>query len=112
MPRGEPDPSDPNVLIGVCLPAEQESLEEMARSFAEEFASLGYDEERLMEIFRRPHYAGAHQAYRVLGESVVRRLVRESLEIWGRYRVKVVDKEKEGPTPGECARKQRRSHHV
>jgi hypothetical protein len=64
----------------------------MARVIAEEFASLGYDEEQLVALFRRPFYAGAHQAYRVLGESEIRSLIRESLGIWGRFRVVVKDK--------------------
>ena len=92
MPHGDPDPSDPNVLVGVMLPAERESICEMARAVAEEFASLGYDEEQLVALFRRPFYTGAHQAYRVLGEVEIRSLIRESLAIWGRFRVVVKDK--------------------
>ncbi len=100
MPYRDADPSDPNVLVGVILPAERESFREMARTFAEEFAWLGYDEERLMQLFRRPFYAGAHQAYRALGEPEVRKLIRESVAVWGRFRVKVVDPEEESPTHG------------
>ena len=91
MPYDDPDPSDPNVLVGVELPASRRSIEEMARAFAEEFAALGFDEARIFNLFRRPFYAGAHQAFRVLGELEVRGLIRESLAVWGRYRVKVQD---------------------
>ena len=32
------------------------------------FALLGYDCEGLFHVFQNPFYAGAHQAYRALGE--------------------------------------------
>ncbi|MFQ5790640.1 MAG: hypothetical protein ACE5JI_09220 [Acidobacteriota bacterium] len=91
MPYGDPDPSDPNVLMGVSVPADEESTREMAIAFAEEFAALGFDEERLMNLFRRKHYAGAHRAYRMLGEAEIRIIIRESLAVWGNYRVVVQD---------------------
>jgi hypothetical protein len=89
MPYDDPDPSDPNVLVGVSLPGDRQSVEEMARAFAEEFAALGYDPGRLLGLFRRPFYAGAHLAWRVLGEDTIKQIVRESSEVWGRYRVRV-----------------------
>jgi len=97
MPYDDPDPSDPNVLVGVALPANRGSIEEMARAFAEEFAALGFEEERIVNIFRRPFYAGAHQAFRVLGEAEVRKLVRESVQVWGRFRVRVRDASRDEP---------------
>ena len=77
MPYGEPDPSDPNLLVGVVVPAEAETMREMVYVFAEEFARMGYDEVRLLRVFRNPFYAGAHQAYRALGEQAVSQIVRE-----------------------------------
>jgi len=96
MPYDDPDPTDPNVLVGVSLPGDEESTREMAVALAEEFAALGFDGERLMNLFRRPHYAGAHRAYRLLGEEEIRRILRESLAVWGSYRVVVRDKEEGG----------------
>jgi hypothetical protein len=93
MPYDDPDPTDPNVLVGVSLPGHEESTREMAIAFAEEFAALGFDGERLMNLFRRPHYAGAHRAYQLLGETEIERIIRESLAVWGNYRVTVRDKE-------------------
>lgn len=87
MPYGDPDPTDPNVLIGVGLPVDREAIREMAYAFAEEFVALGFDEHRLLEMFRRPFYAGAYQALRVLGEPEVARIVKESLGAWGGCRV-------------------------
>jgi hypothetical protein len=93
MPYDDPDPTDPNVLVGVSLPADEEATREMAFAFAEEFAAIGFDEQRLMTLFRHSHYAGAHRAYRLLGEGEIRRIIQESLKVWGNYRVVVQDNE-------------------
>jgi hypothetical protein len=100
MPYGDPDPQDPSILIGVLLPADRESLREMAVTFAEEFVALGYGADRLMSLFREPFYAGAHQAYRTLGESEVGRIVQECVKVRGGCRVAVHDAPAAG-VPGE-----------
>ena len=87
MPYDEPDPNDPNVLVGVTMPGDRSSVREMAFTFAEEFAALGFDENRLLTLFQRPNYAGAHRAYEVLGEDEIRSIIRESLEVWGAFRI-------------------------
>ncbi len=87
MPYDDPDPQDPMMLMGVSVPADAATREEMAYSFAEEFARLGYDERQILALFRRPFYAGAHGVYRALGEQRVQAIVRESVGIWGRMRV-------------------------
>jgi hypothetical protein len=92
MPYQEPDPTDPNVLVGVSLPGDEETTREMAAAFAEEFALLGFDEERLMALFRRPHYEGAHRAYLLLGEEEIRRIVVEAAAFFGRFRVVIHDR--------------------
>jgi hypothetical protein len=99
MPYQDPDPGDPNVLVGVSLPATRESLEEMARAFAEEFAALGLSEAQIFNLFRRPFYAGAHQAYRALGEAEIAKLIRESLAVWGGFRVRIRDARPEETAP-------------
>ena len=86
MPYGEANPSDPNVLVGVLLPAEAETVREMVYVFAEEFARMGYDEARLLRVFRNPFYAGAHRAYSVLGEQAVGEIVGECVRVWRRTR--------------------------
>jgi hypothetical protein len=91
MPYNEPDPSDPNVLVGVSLPGDEETTREMAAAFVEEFALLGFDEERLMSLFRRSHYEGAHRAYLLLGEEDIRGMVAEATKFFGRFRVVVHD---------------------
>ena len=91
MPYDDPDPEDPNVLVGVELPADAGSTRQMAWAFAEEFAALGFDEGKLLALFAQPFYAGAHQALQILGEEEIRTIVRKSLSVWGRYRVTVKD---------------------
>lgn len=87
MHYNDPDPNDPNMLIGVEVPATAETTREMAYVFAEEFARIGFDKEKLMRIFRRPFYAGAHRAYLELGEQEIETIVDECIAIWGRLRI-------------------------
>jgi hypothetical protein len=91
MPYQEADPGDPNVLIGVSLPGDEETTREMAYAFAEEFAALGFDEERLMELFETAAYQGAHKAFVLLGEKEIRRIVSEAVGFFGRFRVVIHD---------------------
>ena len=103
MPYDDPDPEDPHVLVGVSLPADRESIREMAFAFAEEFAALGFDEARVLAMFRSPFYAGAHRALEVLGEPEILEIVHESQGVWGGCRVTVRDsggrgsREEDGP---------------
>lgn len=92
MPYKEPDPTDPNMLVGVELPANAETTKNMAYVFAEEFARIGFNKSKLMQIFKRPFYAGAHRAYLELGEEEIERIVDECLAIWGRDRFNVLNK--------------------
>lgn len=84
MPFRDPDPTDPNILVGVAFPADAEATREMAYVFAEEFARMGYDRERLLALFKNPYYAGAHGTYRDLGEKKILSIIGECLAIWGR----------------------------
>ncbi len=91
MPYRDPDPSDPNILVGVSLPAGEGAVGEMAYVFAEEFARMGFDEQQLLRLFKDPFYAGAHQAYQTLGEEEVRSIIEECLGVWGRHRFSILD---------------------
>jgi hypothetical protein len=93
MPYDEPELDDPTMLVAVELPAGPESMREMAAAFADEFAALGFDETRLLALFRHPQYAGAHLAYCCLGEGAIRELIRESVGFWSRVRFSVRDAE-------------------
>jgi hypothetical protein len=89
MPYRDPDPEDPQVLVGVSLPAGRVEMGEMANAFAEEYAAMGFDENRIIALFHNPFYAGAHRALAALGEEEIERIARESVEVWGRFRVVV-----------------------
>ena len=99
MPYEDPDPSDPMLLVGVSLPGDEASQREMAYGIAEEFARMGFDEHRILDLFRQPFYAGAHAAYRELGEARVAAMIRETLEVWGRFRPVDHDSDREGRCP-------------
>ena len=91
MPYKDPDPTDPNVLVGVMLPADAEAMRDMAYVFAEEFARLGYTREQLRWLFKNPFYGGAHGAYQALGENVTLSIIDECIAVWGRVKVSVQD---------------------
>lgn len=91
MPYKDPDPTDPSMLVGVVLPAEAETMTDMAYVFAEEFARLGYDKTALLWLFKNPRYAGAHGAYQALGEEAVRTIVDECIAAWGGVRFVTTD---------------------
>ena len=91
MPYDDPDPSDPNILVGVQIPSSQETELEMAYVFAEEFARLGFSGERLEALFHHPFYAGANRALLILGEEKIRSIIQETVAVWGRFRISVQD---------------------
>jgi len=91
MPYKDPDPTDPNMLVGVMLPADAEATREMAYVFAEEFARMGYAREQLLRLFKNPFYGGAHGVYRALGESETLSIINECLNAWGNVRITVQD---------------------
>ncbi len=92
MPYDDPDPTDPNMLVGVELPGTAESTRDMAYVFAEEFARMGFNKRKLLRVFQTPFYAGAQRAYLELGGAEIEKIVDECLGIWGRVRVNVNDK--------------------
>ena len=91
MPFHEPDPADPNVLVGVELPGDAEDVRRMAWAFAEEYAALGFDAPRILALFHSPRYAGPHQALLALGEVEIRRIVRDCEDFFSRVRIVVKD---------------------
>jgi hypothetical protein len=86
MPYDDPDPGDPMILVGVALPSGPAAAADMACVFAEEFARSGLAGPQILALFRSPYYAGAHQAWRTLGDSTIRSIVEETVAVWGRLR--------------------------
>ena len=67
------EPEDPLDLVGTVVPGGD--LEVLARCFIEEFAAMGYDGDRIFELFRHPQYVAVHPVYRAKGEAATRRLI-------------------------------------
>ncbi len=91
MPYNDPDPTDPNILVGVVLPADAEAIRDMAYAFAEEFVRMGYDKQQLLGVFQNPFYAGAHGAYRTLGDAEILAIIDECLAAWGGVKFSILD---------------------
>src|SRR6188768_1462151 len=91
MPFKDPDPTDPNVLVGVMLPADAEATRDMGYVFAEEFARFGYTREQLLWLFKNPFYGGAHGAYRALGENETLTIIDECISAWGQTKFSILD---------------------
>ena len=87
MPFRDPDLTDPNMLVGVMLPADADAMRDLAYVFAEEFARLGYTRGQLLWLFKNPFYGGAHGAYQALGEHETLWIIDECLAVWGQLRV-------------------------
>jgi hypothetical protein len=91
MPYGDPDPTDPSMLVGVVLPGGgRDTMRAMAEVFADEFARLGHGEREIFALFENPFYAGAHAALEALGVPAILRIVQDALSRWPT--VRIVDK--------------------
>ena len=79
------DPEDPLALVGVGLEEDpdDEALTEMAWSFVEEYARMGWNGEQILRLFRSPLYRGPYRILRAKGEDFVRRLTESVDEIRG-----------------------------
>lgn len=64
-------------LVGVGLDhgPDDRALTEMAWCFAEEYARMGYSEDRILRLFQNPFYRGPYHILSVKGEGFVRRVV-------------------------------------
>ena len=91
MPYDDPEPEDPQELVGVELPGDEAVTREMAAAFADEFAQLGFTRAQILALYRTAEYSGAHKAWRLLGEDEVARIVDESVGVWGRFTCTVTD---------------------
>ncbi len=84
MPYQEADETDPMLLVGVELAAGEEAARESANAIAQEYARMGFDEPRLMELFTNPFYGGSHQTFLLLGAEKIRAIVKEQVAFWSR----------------------------
>jgi len=91
VPYDSPDPSDPMKLVGIELPGTIEDERERAWVFCEEYARMGFSSERIWRLFRNPTYAGSHRALRILGETEVLAMIRETCAVWGNVRQTTIE---------------------
>ncbi len=84
--REHPEAEDPMEIVGVVLdrPIDDCGLDEMARTFIEEYTLMGWSPGRILEMFRRPFYGGAHDAYERLGEERIVSLIEQTVGPWER----------------------------
>lgn len=68
---------DPFEFVAVLVPAEPgvDWLAEQGRCVAEEFALMGWSQEKILRLFRNPYYLGTYTLYQQRGEPFVRRLI-------------------------------------
>lgn len=86
-PNKEFESEDPMQLVGMVIPGEAGQLELMAECIIEEYVRLGWDERRLMTIFRSSMFLATNRIYQIKGEAYVRDLIRRVCAKWGRFSV-------------------------
>lgn len=74
-------------LVGMVLPGEAGQLEAMAECIVEEYVRMGWNEKRLMTIFRSSMFLATHRIYQIKGEAYVRELIRGVCARWGNLTV-------------------------
>ena len=84
MPQEEFVAEDPMGLVGMVLPGEPGQLEAMAECFVEEYVRLGWDERRLMTLFKSRMFLATHRVYQQKGEAYVRDLIQRTYAKWTR----------------------------
>ena len=84
MPKDEFDFEDPFELNGMAFLTQEDTTNDMAECFIEEFMRLGYNHKQVLALFRNPQYVGPHLALEKRGEPFVRELITEVFARWGR----------------------------
>jgi hypothetical protein len=84
MPKDEFDFDDPFELNGMAMMTHEDTTNDMAACFIEEFMRMGYNHKQVLALFRNPHYVGPNMAWEKRGEPFVRELIAEIFARWGR----------------------------
>jgi len=74
-------------IVGTRASSYAASCEQSCRIFAGEFARLGLDAEKVVQLFRSPFYVAPYRTYQILGEEKVSKIVRASVDLWGKIQV-------------------------
>ena len=84
MPKDEFDFEDPFELNGMALMTHEDTTNDMAETFIEEFMRMGYSHKQVLALFRNPHYLGPHMAFEKRGEPFIRDLIADVFARWGK----------------------------
>jgi hypothetical protein len=84
MPKDEFDFEDPFELNGMALMTHEDTTNDMAETFIEEFMRMGYGHSQILALFRNPHYLGPNMALEKRGEPFIRDLIAEVFVRWGK----------------------------
>jgi hypothetical protein len=98
MPKDEFDFEDPFELNGMAFLSHEDTTNDMAECFTEEFMRMGYNHKQVLALFRNPQYLGPHMAFEKRGEPFIRNLIADVFARWG----KVVT----WPDPGSSRREE------
>ena len=63
MPKDEFDFEDPFELNGMAFLTHEDTTDDMAECFIEEFMRMGYGSKQIFALFKNPHYLGPNMAY-------------------------------------------------
>jgi hypothetical protein len=95
----EVEADDPMELVATTITGDASA---MLECIVQEFAWMGWDEEKLMELFHSSAYPVLVQLRESFGEEVVRRQIRNILARQGTFRVReTIDEATEAAEPDE-----------
>jgi hypothetical protein len=84
MPKDEFDFEDPFELNGMAFLSHEDTTNDMAECFTEEFMRMGYNHKQVLALFRNPQYLGPHMAFEKRGEPFIRDLIADVFARWGK----------------------------
>jgi len=84
MPKDEFDFEDPFELNGMAFLSHEDTTNDMAECFTEEFMRMGYNHKQVLALFRNPQYLGPHMAFEQRGEPFIRNLIADVFARWGK----------------------------
>jgi hypothetical protein len=94
MPKDEFDFEDPLELNGMAFLTHEDTTNDMAETFIEEFMRMGYRHTQILALFRNPNYLGPNMAFEKRGEPFICDLITEVFARWGKVAT--------WPDPGGC----------
>jgi hypothetical protein len=84
VPYDDPDPSDPMTLHGVGVETDDaNAMREMGMCFIEEYLRLGFDADRLLQLFKCKGFAGPNMVLEALGEPAIHAMIAEGVGLRG-----------------------------